>query len=72
MNPTQRKKMQRTILEAAEWINNGSAKLKPGLVADIEVLATDQGFAEDDDGIRLVAYQGWRVEDFKEVLGLIS
>ena len=44
--------MQRTILEAAEWINNRSAKLKPGLVADIEVLATDQGFAEDDDGIR--------------------
>ena len=52
--------MQRTILEAAEWINNRSAKLKPGLVADIEVLATDQGFA------------GWRVEDFKELLGLIS
>ena len=63
--------MQRTIQEAAQWINN-CGQLKPGLVADIEVLATDQGFAEDDDGIRLVAYQGWRVEDFKELLGLIS
>jgi hypothetical protein len=71
MNPTQRKKMQRTIQEAAEWINN-CLHLKPGLVADIEVLATDQGFAEDDDGIRSVAYQGWRVEDFQELLGLIS
>jgi len=64
--------MLRTIQEAAEWINNRSAMLKPGLVADIEVLATDQGFAEDDDGIRSVAYQGWRVEDFRELLGLIS
>ena len=64
--------MLRTIQEAAEWINNRSAMLKPGLIADIEVLATDQGFAEDDDGIRSVAYQGWRVEDFRELLGLIS
>ena len=71
MNPTQRKKMLHTIQEVAQWINN-CGQLKPGLVADIEVLATDQGFAEDDDGIRLVAYQGWRVEDFKELLGLIS
>ena len=63
--------MQRTIQEAAEWINN-CGQLKPGLIADIEVLATDQGFAEDDDGIRSVAYQGWRVEDFRELLGLIS
>jgi len=63
--------MLHTIQEAAQWINN-CGQLKPGLVADIEVLATDQGFAEDDDGIRLVAYQGWRVEDFKELLGLIS
>ncbi len=63
--------MLRTIQEAAQWINN-CGQLKPGLVADIEVLATDQGFAEDDDGIRSVAYQGWRVEDFKELLGLIS
>ena len=63
--------MLHTIQEVAQWINN-CGQLKPGLVADIEVLATDQGFAEDDDGIRLVAYQGWRVEDFKELLGLIS
>ena len=63
--------MQRTILEAAQWINN-CGQLKPGLVADIEVLATDQGFAEDDDGIRSVAYPLWRVEDFQELLGLIS
>jgi hypothetical protein len=71
MNP-RRKEMKRTIQEAAEWINNRSAMLKPGLIADIEVLATDQGFVEDADGIRLVAYQGWRVEDFRELLGLIS
>ena len=64
--------MQRTILEAAEWINDRSADLKPGLIADIEVLATDQGFAEDEDGIRLVAYQGWRVEDFRELLNLLK
>ena len=64
--------MKRTIQEAAEWINDRSAGLKPGLIADIEVLATDQGFAEDADGIRSVAYQGWRVEDFQELLGLIS
>ena len=64
--------MQRTILEAAEWINDRSAGLKPGLIADIEVLATDQGFAEDEDGIRLVAYQGWRVEDFRELLNLLK
>ena len=63
--------MQCTILEAAQWINN-CGQLKPGLIADIEVLATDQGFAEDADGIRSVAYQGWRVEDFQELLGLIS
>jgi hypothetical protein len=71
MNPTQRKEMQRNIQEAAEWINLCTL-LKPGLVADIEVLATDQGYAEDADGIRLAAYQGWRVEDFQELLGLIS
>jgi hypothetical protein len=71
MNPTQRKKMLHTIQEAAQWINN-CGQLKPGLVADIEVLATDQGFAEDDDGIRSVAYPLWRVEDFQELLGLIS
>ena len=63
--------MQRTIQEAAQWINN-CGQLKPGLVADIEVLATDQGFAEDDDGIRSLAYPLWRVEDFQELLGLIS
>ena len=64
--------MKRTIQEAAQWINGSSADLKSGLIADIEVLATDQGFAEDADGIRSVAYQGWRVEDFQELLGLIS
>ncbi len=63
--------MLHTIQEAAQWINN-CGQLKPGLVADIEVLATDQGFAEDDDGIRSVAYPLWRVEDFQELLGLIS
>ena len=63
--------MLHTIQEAAQWINN-CGQLKPGLVADIEVLATDQGFAEGDDGIRSLAYQGWRVEDFQELLGLIS
>ena len=63
--------MLRTIQEAAQWINN-CGQLKPGLIADIEALATDQGFAEDDDGIRSLAYQGWRVEDFQELLGLIS
>ena len=63
--------MQCTILEAAQWINN-CGQLKSGLIADIEVLATDQGFAEDGCGIRSVAYQGWRVEDFQELLGLIS
>ena len=64
--------MQRTIQEATEWINDRSAGLKPGLIADIEVLATDQGFAEDEDGIRSVAYQGWRVEDFRELLDLLK
>ena len=63
--------MQRTIQEAAQWINSCTL-LKPGLIADLEVLATDQGYAEDADGIRLAAYQGWRVEDFQELLGLIS
>ena len=63
--------MLHTIQEVAQWINN-CGQLKPGLVADIEVLATDQGFAEDDDGIRSVAYPLWRVEDFQELLGLIS
>ena len=63
--------MLHTIQEAAQWINN-CGQLKPGLVADIEVLATDQGFAENDDGIRSLAYPLWRVEDFQELLGLIS
>ena len=63
--------MLHTIQEVAQWINN-CGQLKPGLVADIEVLATDQGFAEDDDGIRSLAYPLWRVEDFQELLGLIS
>jgi hypothetical protein len=72
MNHNQRNKMTRTVQEAADFLSGQNPRLLAGIVADLEVLATVEGLAADEDGIAASAYPGWTVENFKELIDLIK
>jgi hypothetical protein len=72
MNPKQRKEMTRTVQEAADFLFSQNPRLLAGIIADLEVLATVEGLAADEDGIAASAYPGWTVENFKELIELIK
>jgi hypothetical protein len=60
--------------EAARFINNhiGIPRLRPGLIADIEYLASEPGYTEDIDGIRAHAYADWSIGEFRQLLAMIT
>ena len=58
--------------EAARFINDHIGMLKPGLVADIEYLASEPGYTEDIDGIRAHAYADWSIGEFRQLLAMIT